>query len=159
MSATQFIKKCSKIVAVGRNFAAHAKELNNPLPKTPLLFLKPPSSFITRGQNVKLPPGCTNLHHEVELGIIIGKGGTDISVNDALNHIGGYLLCLDMTAREIQEKAKKAGEPWSTAKGQHTSATAGRTATRTAPHSTGCTSNTTQLHAVCSCVVSCLVLY
>lgn len=67
--------------------------------------------------------GCTNLHHEVELGVIIGKRGTDIPVASAMDHVSGYLLCLDMTARELQEIAKKKGEPWSTAKGSgHTSA-------------------------------------
>lgn len=64
--------------------------------------------------------GCTNLHHEVELGVVIGKRGTDITVENAMSHVSGYMVCLDMTARELQEKAKKAGEPWSTAKGYDT---------------------------------------
>jgi acylpyruvate hydrolase len=64
--------------------------------------------------------GCTNLHHEVELGVIIGRRGTDISVESAMSHVSGYMVCLDMTARELQEIAKKRGEPWSTAKGYDT---------------------------------------
>lgn len=67
-----------------------------------------------------MPAGCTNLHHEVELGVVIGKRGSDISVADAMSHVSGFMVCLDMTARELQEKAKKAGEPWSTAKGYDT---------------------------------------
>ena len=64
--------------------------------------------------------GCTNLHHEVELGVIIGRGGSDIAAGDAMSHVAGYVVALDMTARELQEVAKKRGEPWSVAKGSDT---------------------------------------
>jgi acylpyruvate hydrolase len=67
-----------------------------------------------------LSVGCSNLHHEVELGVVIGRGGSDIPRSDALAHVSGYFVALDMTARELQEVAKKAGEPWSTAKGYDT---------------------------------------
>jgi acylpyruvate hydrolase len=67
-----------------------------------------------------LSAGCTNLHHEVELGVLIGKRGTDISSENAMSHVSGFVLALDMTAREIQEVAKKRGEPWSVAKGYDT---------------------------------------
>lgn len=100
--------------------SGHAKELNNPIPQSPLLFLKPPSCIITKGQKVQVPPGCTNLHHEVELGVVIQKGGSDLSESVVMDHVGGYVLGLDMTAREIQSAAKKKGEPWSVAKGYDT---------------------------------------
>lgn len=113
-----------KLVCVGRNFADHAKELGNAVPTTPLLFLKPTSSYITMGQGddhcIQIPRGCTNLHHEVELGVVIGKRARDISGAEADSHIAGYIVALDMTARELQEQAKKAGLPWSVAKGQDT---------------------------------------
>ena len=66
---------------------------------------------------LQLPPGCTQLHHEVELGVVIGKTGESISESNAMDHVGGYALALDMTARDIQSKAKKLGYPWTFAKG------------------------------------------
>lgn len=69
----------------------------------------------------QIPVGCSSLHHEVELGIVIGKPGSAISEQDAANHIGGYVLALDMTARDFQDEAKKKGQPWSLAKGFDTS--------------------------------------
>lgn len=66
---------------------------------------------------MQLPPGCDQLHHEVELGVVIGKTGVAISETNAMDHVGGYALALDMTARDIQSKAKKLGHPWTLAKG------------------------------------------
>lgn len=113
-----------KVVCVGRNFADHAKELGNAVPTQPVLFLKPPSCLIMEADpsnnKIEVPPGCSNLHHEVELGVVIGKGGRDIKIADADSHIAGYFLGLDMTAREIQNEAKTKGLPWSVAKGYDT---------------------------------------
>ncbi len=69
---------------------------------------------------VQVPPQCTELHYEVELGVVIGKTGKDIAESDAFAYIGGYTLALDMTARNIQSEAKKKGHPWSVAKGYDT---------------------------------------
>ncbi|KAJ7375221.1 hypothetical protein OS493_001965 [Desmophyllum pertusum] len=66
---------------------------------------------------MELPPGCEELHHEVELGVVIGKTGVAISESNTMDHVGGYALVLDMTARDIQSKAKKLGYPWTFAKG------------------------------------------
>ncbi|WAR22194.1 FAHD1-like protein [Mya arenaria] len=118
---SQFMQLGRKIVAVGRNYKAHAHELGNALPSKPMLFLKPTSSYIAEGEKIRIPEGCTSLHHEVELGIVIGKPGSRISEQDAASHIGGYILALDMTARDFQEEAKKKGHPWSLAKGFDTS--------------------------------------
>ncbi|XP_045189769.2 acylpyruvase FAHD1, mitochondrial-like [Mercenaria mercenaria] len=118
---TQFREFGRKIVAVGRNYRAHAAELGNPVPQKPILFLKPTSSYITEGENIKIPVGCSSLHHEVELGIVIGKPGSAIPEQDAKSYIGGYILALDMTARDFQDEAKKKGQPWSLAKGFDTS--------------------------------------
>lgn len=115
------VSSCRKIVAVGRNYAKHAAELNNPVPTSPILFLKPASSFLLQGQgHVEIPAGCTNLHHEVELGVVIGKNGRDIPADKAMDYVAGYFCALDMTARELQEQAKKKGLPWSVSKGYDT---------------------------------------
>uniref|UniRef100_H2Y0X5 Oxaloacetate tautomerase FAHD1, mitochondrial n=1 Tax=Ciona intestinalis TaxID=7719 RepID=H2Y0X5_CIOIN len=106
-----------KIVCVGRNYVDHCAELKNPVPKSPLIFLKPTSSYVREGSAVKIPTGCSTLHHEVELGIVISKKGGDIQTDKAMDHVGGYVLALDMTARDWQDVAKSQGKPWSMAKG------------------------------------------
>ncbi|KAJ3020928.1 UNVERIFIED_CONTAM: hypothetical protein HDU68_009894 [Siphonaria sp. JEL0065] len=105
-----------KIVAIGRNYAEHAKELGNAVPTTPFFFLKPTSSYIQQNEAIEVPYGI-ELHHEIELGVVIGEGGRDIPAANAFKHIEGYTLAIDCTARDLQDKAKKEGKPWSTAKG------------------------------------------
>ena len=94
----------------------HALELKNPIPKEPLLFLKPPSSMIPEGHPIVIPMCSTNVHHEVELGVVIGKGGSNIPEEQAMQHISGYALALDMTARDQQVSIKAKGLPWVLAK-------------------------------------------
>ncbi|CAI9597083.1 unnamed protein product [Staurois parvus] len=110
-----------KIICVGRNYAEHAKELKNEVPTEPVLFLKSPSAYVREGAPVLLPYYTNNLHHEVELGVVIGKGGTNIAQSHAMDHVEGYALCLDMTARDIQDQCKKKGLPWTLAKAFDTS--------------------------------------
>ncbi|KAL8613080.1 hypothetical protein ACOMHN_035021 [Nucella lapillus] len=119
--AARFRELGKKIICVGRNYGAHAAELGNPLPEKPILFLKPTSSYLSEGSAIQIPKGCTSLHHEVELGIVIERCGKNISEAAALDHVGGYILALDMTARDFQDEAKKKGEPWTLAKGFDTS--------------------------------------
>ncbi|KAF8940264.1 hypothetical protein BGZ58_007155 [Dissophora ornata] len=119
MASRNFITSGRKIVAIGRNFSEHAKELGNAVPKAPFFFLKPTSSYIANGESIEVPEGC-EVHHEVELGVVIGKGGRDIPASEASKHVAGYTLALDMTARNLQDIAKKSGLPWSTAKGYDT---------------------------------------
>jgi acylpyruvate hydrolase len=135
-----------KIVGVGRNYVAHAHELGNEGPVSPILFLKPTSSYITVFRNSNsnsnsssskdaqtaplVPPEehCIQvphdaggeLHHEVELGVVISKRGSRIAPADAHSYIHGYVLALDMTARGVQAAAKKKGLPWSASKGSDT---------------------------------------
>ncbi|CAG8508357.1 13619_t:CDS:2, partial [Ambispora leptoticha] len=111
-----FTKIGKKIVAVARNYTEHAKELSNPVPKSPFFFLKPTTSYVLQGGNVEIPKGCV-VHHEVELGVVIGKDGRDIPASKAFDYISGYALGIDLTARNLQESAKKKGYPWTTAKG------------------------------------------
>ncbi|ODO08690.1 acylpyruvate hydrolase [Cryptococcus wingfieldii CBS 7118] len=114
---SNFVKTGRKIVAIGRNYADHAKELGNAVPKEPFFFLKPTSSYLVAGSGPVEIPHNVKMHHEVELGVVIGKDGRDIPASAALDHIAGYTLALDMTARNIQDKVKSKGLPWSTAKG------------------------------------------
>ncbi|KAJ7171912.1 hypothetical protein C8R46DRAFT_1084225 [Mycena filopes] len=111
-----FARQGRKIVAIGRNYAEHIKELNNTAPKEPFFFLKPTTSYVPSGGKVEIPSGII-AHHEVELGVVIGKGGRDISQADAESHVAGYALAVDMTARNLQDQVKKRGLPWSAAKG------------------------------------------
>ncbi|XP_062108719.1 probable acylpyruvase FAHD1, mitochondrial [Humulus lupulus] len=110
----------TKIVAVGRNYAAHAKELGNALPKEPMLFLKPTSSYLEAGGTIEIPHPLEWLDHEVELAVVIGKKARDVPEASAMDYVAGYALALDMTARQIQAPAKAAGLPWDIAKGQDT---------------------------------------
>jgi len=102
-----------KILCVGRNYAAHAKELGNEVPAEPLLFLKPKSALVGPGGAVVLPPESARVEHEAELGVVIGKTARRVSREQALDHVFGYTCVCDVTARDLQ---KKDGQ-WSRAKG------------------------------------------
>lgn len=105
------------IFCIGRNYQQHALELGNSVPDEPMVFLKPASSLIGDGESIHLPPQSNEVHHEVELVIAIGKKGKNIPEQDALNYITGYGIGIDVTARDIQQKAKDRSHPWSMAKG------------------------------------------
>ncbi|HRH43790.1 MAG TPA: fumarylacetoacetate hydrolase family protein [Pyrinomonadaceae bacterium] len=95
----------TKIVCVGRNYAEHAAELGNEVPKEPLLFLKAPSSLISNGENIIIPPQSNQVEHEGELAIVIGKTCKNLSENDnPLEYVLGYTCLNDVTARDIQRK-------------------------------------------------------
>lgn len=111
-----FFRSGKKCVAIGRNYLNHVKELGNTAPKEPFFFLKPTTSYLASNGTVELPQGI-DVHHEVELGVVIGKKGRDVPESDAMNHIAGYTLAIDMTARNLQEVVKKKGLPWSAVKG------------------------------------------
>ncbi|CAO3588109.1 unnamed protein product [Absidia cylindrospora] len=115
-SAKNFFTTGRNIIAIGRNFSEHAKELGNAVPTAPFYFLKPTSSYLANGGLIEIPKGC-EVHHEVELAVVVGKTGRDIKKSDAMNHVAGYALAIDLTARNVQNEAKKKGLPWSTAKG------------------------------------------
>ena len=105
------------IFCIGRNYMEHAQELNNPIPKEPLVFLKPTSSISYNNEVISLPAQSMDVHHEVEFVVAIGKMGKNIPVNKASNHIAGYGIGIDFTARDLQQEAKLKGKPWSIAKG------------------------------------------
>lgn len=109
--------RCGKIVALARTYHKHAEEMHAELPPDPVLFLKPASAVINDGDTVVLPARSQDIHHEVELGIVISDTCSHVPENKAHDHIQGYLLGLDLTARDVQAEAKKKGLPWSIAKG------------------------------------------
>lgn len=117
-STAGLLTACRKLVCVGRNYAAHAKELGNAVPTKPVIFMKPSSSLLAPSMGpLKLADEVTDLHHEIELGLVIGKRTCDISPAEADDAVCGYVLALDMTARNLQDEAKKGSLPWSIAKG------------------------------------------
>jgi 5-carboxymethyl-2-hydroxymuconate isomerase len=111
-----------KIVCVGRNYAEHAKELGNKVTDKPVLFLKPASAIIYSGESIIHPDYGSELHHEVELVLLIGKTVKKASLEKAEEAIVGYGVGLDMTLRDVQNELKKKGEPWTLAKCFDTSA-------------------------------------
>ena len=110
-----------RIYCVGRNYEEHAKEMGFTGREPPFFFMKPADAIVVAppGATTPLPyPSLTtNLHHEIELVVAIGKGGTNIAAADALSHIYGYAVGLDMTRRDLQNDMKKQGRPWSIGKG------------------------------------------
>ena len=107
-----------RVYCVGRNYAAHAREMGgDPSREPPFFFTKPADALVTGGADTPFPVASENLHHEVELVVAIGQGGADISVETALSHVFGYAVGLDLTRRDLQEQAKAARQPWDMAKG------------------------------------------
>jgi 2-keto-4-pentenoate hydratase/2-oxohepta-3-ene-1,7-dioic acid hydratase in catechol pathway len=93
----------SKIVCVGRNYAAHARELGNEVPDTPLLFLKPPSSLIGPGAAIELPPDSVQVEHEGEIAVVISRRARHVSAAEAMYAVGGFGPLNDVTARDLQK--------------------------------------------------------
>ena len=106
-----------RLYCVGRNYAAHAREMGfDPDREPPFFFCKPDNSIVVAspGQTVEFPypPQSGNVHHEIELVVAIGRGGRDIPVEQALDHVFGYAVGLDMTRRDLQIKSREMGRPW-----------------------------------------------
>ncbi|WP_129127215.1 fumarylacetoacetate hydrolase family protein [Geomonas oryzae] len=109
--------RIGKILCIGRNYADHIKELGNETPERPVIFTKPASSVIGAGEEIVIPPYSNDCHHEAELALLIGKKGKDIEAADALSHVAGYAVAIDLTLRDVQAELKKKGLPWDIAKG------------------------------------------
>jgi len=103
-----------KVVCVGRNYAEHAHELNNPVPKSPVLFMKPATSLIDFGAPFDIPD--SDCHYEAEIAVVIVEQLTDVSEKGALLGIGGVALALDLTKRALQSELKKKSLPWELSK-------------------------------------------
>ena len=107
-----------RIYCVGRNYAAHAREMgHDPDREPPFFFMKPADAVTMDGNNIDYPPATSDLHHEIELVVALSKGGAYIPEDQALDHVFGYTVGLDMTRRDLQGQAKEKGRPWDTGKG------------------------------------------
>ena len=105
------------IFCIGRNYAEHAKELGNPVPTEPIIFLKPTSALCFSGDFIELPARSSRVDHELEVVVAIGRGGKNISAAHAAEHIAGLAVGIDLTARDLQDKAKEKSLPWTLSKG------------------------------------------
>ncbi len=106
-----------RIYCVGRNYAAHSREMGaDPDREPPFFFMKPADSVVQSGATVPYPPRTSDLHHEIELVVAIGKGGENIDVSRAQEHIFGYAVGIDLTRRDLQSQAKDKRRPWDTGK-------------------------------------------
>lgn len=112
-----------RVFCVGRNYAAHAREMgNDPSREPPFFFSKPADAVVAASGTVPYPPLTSDLHHEVEMVVAIGKGGSNIDADRALELVWGYGVGLDLTRRDLQAEAKKLSRPWDWAKGFDASA-------------------------------------
>jgi len=105
-----------KIVAIGRNYAEHAKELNNPVPGVPVIFMKPDTALLRENKAFYHPDFSEDIHHEIEIVLKISKEGKNISEKFAANYFDEIALGVDFTARDIQTRHKEKGLPWELAK-------------------------------------------
>ncbi len=107
-----------RIYCVGRNYAAHTREMgHDPDREPPFFFMKPADALTEDGSTIPYPPATADLHHEIELVVALGKGGANIPKEKALECVFGYTVGLDMTRRDLQSDAKERGRPWDTGKG------------------------------------------
>jgi 2-keto-4-pentenoate hydratase/2-oxohepta-3-ene-1,7-dioic acid hydratase in catechol pathway len=115
-SGEVFPHNLGKVVCVGRNYADHAKELNNPIPKQPLLFIKPATAAVAMEEVISIPSDKGECHHELEMAVLIGQRLMNCSVEQARQAVAGVGLGLDLTLRDIQAGLKEKGQPWERAK-------------------------------------------
>ncbi|MGV2113807.1 fumarylacetoacetate hydrolase family protein [Agrobacterium salinitolerans] len=115
-----------RIFCVGRNYAAHAREMGkDPDRDPPFFFTKPADAVVMHGEIVAYPPGTVNFHYEAELVVVIGKTGRKIAEGDALSHVWGYCVGNDLTRRDLQLQAREQGRPWDFGKAFDRSAVVG----------------------------------
>ena len=106
-----------KIVCIGRNYIKHIEEMSAERTKTPVLFLKPSTAILNIGNKIVLPKYSKEVHHEVELALLIGKKAKSINREEWKNYIAGAAVALDLTLRDLQSQAKEKGLPWCISKG------------------------------------------
>jgi fumarylpyruvate hydrolase len=106
-----------RVYCVGQNYSDHSIEMGVDTREPPFFFSKPPDALVPGGGDVAYPPMTENLQHEVELVIVIGQGGTNISTEQALDHVFGYAVGFDLTRRDLQARAKEKKQPWEMGKG------------------------------------------
>ena len=107
-----------RIYCVGRNYAEHAREMGfDPDREPPFFFMKPADAIVAEGSEIPYPPKTQDFQYEIELVVAIGSGGRDIALASALDHVFGYAVGIDLTRRDVQIAARKAGRPWDMGKG------------------------------------------
>ena len=106
-----------KMLCLGRNYVAHAAEMGAEVPRVPVVFMKPSTALPADQGRIRFPAFARELHHEVELVVLIGATARDVRAEEAMAHVAGYGVGLDMTLRDLQAEAKKGGLPWTVAKG------------------------------------------
>jgi fumarylpyruvate hydrolase len=117
MSGSDRLFPVHRIYCVGKNYAAHTREMGgDPDRQPPVFFMKTADSVAMNGTTIAYPPATSDLHHEIELVVAIGDGGSDIDASTAKEHIFGYAVGIDLTRRDLQGLAKEQGGPWDTAK-------------------------------------------
>lgn len=117
VAGTQQRFPVGRIFCVGRNYADHAREMgHDPDREPPFFFMKPPSALLSQSATLPIPKHTADLHHEVELVVALRTGGANIAESQALSHVFGYGVGIDMTCRDVQAVAKKMGRPWETSK-------------------------------------------
>ncbi len=114
-----------RILCVGRNYAAHRREMGGDDREPPFFFAKPADAAVPGGADIAYPPVTANLHHEIELVAALGGGGSDVAPADALALVFGYAAGVDLTRRDLQNAAKDKGQPWDASKGFDQSAPIG----------------------------------
>ena len=114
-----------RIFCIGQNYVAHIRELGNPMPPKPVIFMRPLCCLVAPGESIHFPRHGKQLHYEVEVVVRIGKQGRDIDERDALSHIDALTLGADLTLRDLQIEAKQNGLPWDQAKAFEQSAPLG----------------------------------
>jgi fumarylpyruvate hydrolase len=125
IAGTDEVFPIRRVYCVGRNYAEHAIEMgHDPNREPPFFFQKNPDNVVTDGA-FPYPPKTSDVHHEIELVVALSKGGTDIPAKQALDHVYGYAVGLDMTRRDLQGEAKKMGRPWEVGKAVEASAPCG----------------------------------
>jgi 2-keto-4-pentenoate hydratase/2-oxohepta-3-ene-1,7-dioic acid hydratase in catechol pathway len=110
------------MLCLGKNYERHAREMGGEVPPEPVIFMKPATALLHGGGTVLIPKISSDVHHELELVVVIDRTAKDVAESDAMDYVLGYAIGLDMTLRDVQSRAKGRGEPWTVAKGFDTSA-------------------------------------
>ncbi|MFN0262360.1 fumarylacetoacetate hydrolase family protein [Tepidamorphus sp. 3E244] len=122
VEGTDAVFPVRRVFCVGRNYAAHTREMGHDPDREPPFFFCKPADAVATGPSIPYPPQTSDMHFEIELVAAIGKGGSDIPIADALSHVFGYGVGIDLTRRDLQGEAKKLGRPWDWGKGFDNSA-------------------------------------
>ncbi len=114
--------KIGTMFCIGQNYAKHIKEMGGVVTSDPTVFIKPPQALIIDDESIVLPDFSENVHHEVELVVVIGKDCDSVETDEAIDYVAGFAVGIDVTLRDLQNQCKTNGKPWAVAKGFRTSA-------------------------------------